>query len=398
VQATATPATGTQCLSLAAPRGEESVKVPFDAPKLDRLMAEAGLSLVLAHTRHNVRYLTGGYYYHFHANSTRMGRSQYLAFVGIPRSRVQEAFFVGRPDERGQMEAESLWIPGRIEAVRGTVTAAEGAVKALQRMGLTSGRIGVEMPFLPADAWLALRAALPEVELVDATPLLSELRAVKSDEELAILRAVYTGVAEVILTAFRGSRPGETTRDIARRVERGMAEREISFLFALVCAGPGFLRAPSSAAWEPGQVLHIDAGGTRRDYIADICRMGCIGEPGPLAKELHAACLEVQAAARSAIRAGVPCRDVLRVGEEAARSFPFGRYARFVVHSIGMVSYEEPEFSPDSPRPLEKNMVLSVETDFLVPGTGHVKIEDAVIVGETGCEGLGDTGREWQIV
>jgi Xaa-Pro dipeptidase len=372
--------------------------MPFDTVKLDRLMAEAGLDLVLAHTRHNVRYLTGGYYYHFHANSTRMGRSQYLAFVGIPRSHVQEAFFVGRAEERGQMEAESLWIPGRIEAVRGTVNAAEGAVEALRRLGLMSGRIGVEMPFLPADAWLALREALPKVDLVDATPLLNELRAVKSDEELAILRGVYAGVAESIQAAFHGSRPGEATRDIARRVEREMAEREISFLFALVCAGPGFLRAPSSVTWEPGQVLHIDAGGTRRDYIADICRMGCIGEPGPLAKELHAACLEVQAVVRARIRAGVTCRDILLTGEDAARGYRFGRYARFVVHSIGMVSYEEPEFSPDSPRTLEPGMVLSVETDFLVPETGHVKIEDAVAVGVTGCEGLGDTGREWQIV
>jgi Xaa-Pro aminopeptidase len=271
-------------------------------------------------------------------------------------------------------------------------------VKALSRLGLTSGRIGVEMPFLPADAWLALQAALPKVELVDATPLLNELRTVKSDEELAILRTVYAGVAESIQAAFRGSRPGDTTRDIARRVEREMAEREISFLFALVCAGPGFLRAPSSTTWEPGQVLHIDAGGTRRDYIADICRMGCIGEPGPLAKELHAACLEVQATSRAVIRAGVPCRDIVSAGEDAARGYRFGRYARFVVHSIGMVSYEEPEFSPDSPRILEQGMVLSVETDFLVPETGHVKIEDAVIVGGNGCEGLGDTGREWQIV
>lgn len=374
------------------------MKLPFDTAKLDRLMKEADLGLVLAHTRHNVRYLTGGYYYHFHANSTRMSRSQYLAFVGIPRGRVQEAFYVGRAEEHGQMEAESLWIPGRIEAVRGTVTAAEGAVKALGRLGLTSGRIGVEMPFLPADAWLALRKALPKVDIVDATPLLNELRAVKSDEELAILRTVYAGVAESIQAAFRGSRPGDTTREIARRTEREMAERDVSFLFAFVCAGPGFLRAPSSVTWEPGQVLHIDAGGTLRDYIADICRMGCIGEPGPLAKELHAACLEVQAMVRAGIRAGVPCRDVQRAGEDAARRYSFSRYARFVVHSIGMVAYEQPEFSPDSSRTLEQGMVLSVETDFLHPEVGHVKIEDAVAVGETGCDGLGDTGREWQIV
>jgi Xaa-Pro aminopeptidase len=374
------------------------MKVPFDAAKLDRLMAGAGLDLVLVHTRHNIRYLTGGYYYHFHAVSARMGRSQYLSFAGIPRARVQDSFYVARPDERGQREAESLWIPVCVEAIRGTVTAAEGAVKALRALNLASGRIGVEMPFLPADAWLALRSGLPAAEFIDATPLLNELRAVKSNEELAILRSVYADVADTIQAAFRGSRPGETTRDIARRVERGMAERDASFLFALVCAGPGFLRAPSSVTWEPGRILHIDAGGSRRDYIADICRMGCMGEPAALARELHAACLAAQAAARAAIRAGVPCRDVLRTGEEAARAFPFGRYARFVVHSIGMVSYEEPEFSRDSTRTLESNMVLSVETDYLHPEVGHVKIEDAVIVGDTGCEGLGDAGREWQVV
>ena len=87
------------------------MKIPFDVGKLDRLMAEAGLSLVLAHTRHNVRYLSGGYYYHFHANSTRMGRSQYLPFVGIPRGRIGEAFYVARDEERGQLEAEPPWFP-----------------------------------------------------------------------------------------------------------------------------------------------------------------------------------------------------------------------------------------------------------------------------------------------
>ncbi len=374
------------------------MKAPFDAAKLDRLMGESGLSLVLAHTRHNVRYLSGGYYYHFHANSTRMGRSQYLPFVGIPRGRIQEAFYVARDEERGQFEAEAPWFPTRIEAVRGTVTAAEGAVKGLRRLGLTSGRIGAELPFLPVDAFLALRAALPEIEVVDATPLLNELRAVKSEAELEIMKRAYTGVAEAIRAAFRLSGPGDTTRRIAQRVEREIAARDLSFLFAFVCAGPGFLRVPSSATWDRGQVLHIDAGGALQDYIGDICRMGCAGKPSPLAHELYEACIAVQSEVRGGIRAGVPCSDVLAAGQRASRAFSFSRFARFVVHSIGMVPYEQPEFAPDNHRPLEEGMVLSVETDFLHPEVGHVKIEDAVIVGESGCEGLGDIGREWQIV
>jgi len=371
---------------------------PFDAAKLDRLMDEAGLSLVIANTRHNVRYLCGGYYYHFHANSTRMGRSQYISFVGIPRGRLEDSFYVARAEERGQMESEGMWVPVVEEAVRGTVSAAEGVARMIRRLGLTVARIGVEIPFIPVDAFLALQRELPEAELVDATAVFDELRAVKSEKELSILRSVYDGVAESIRAAFRGSHCGETTLSIAQRVELEMARRSISFLFSFVCAGPGFLRAPSSEKWENGQVLHIDAGGNRQDYIADICRMGCLGEPSPLARELHQACIEVQNTVRASVRPGAACRDVLAAGRAASQRCPFSSCARFVVHSIGMVPYEQPAFSPESTRELEKGMVLSIETDFLHPQVGHVKIEDAVAVTETGSEGLGDLGREWQVV
>ncbi|MGO9413128.1 MAG: M24 family metallopeptidase, partial [Spirochaetia bacterium] len=356
------------------------MQVPFDAAKLDRLMEDADLSLVLASSRHNVRYLTGGYYYHFHANSTRMGRSRYLPFVGVPAKRIPDSFYVARAEERGQLESEGLWVPTVVEAIRGTVTAAKGVMTMIRRLGLTSSRMGVEFPFLPADAFIALRQELPEAVFVDATPIFDELRAVKNEREVSILRNVYAGVAESIQAAFRGSHAGESTLQIAQRVEREMAARAISFLFSFVCAGPGFLRAPSSTKWENGQVLHIDAGGNQQDYIADICRMGCVGEPSALAKELHQACIEVIDHVRSVVRPGVACRNVLETGEAASRRYRFSSYARFVVHSIGMVPYEQPAFSHETTRTLEKGMVLSIETDFLHPQAGHEKIEDAVVV------------------
>jgi Xaa-Pro aminopeptidase len=374
------------------------MKIPFDAAKLFRLMEESGLSLILVNSRHNVRYLSGGYCYHFHAHSTRMGRSQYLPFLGMPLGRIDESFYVGRAEERGQILSENPWIPSRVEVVRGTVTAARGAAEAVRRLGRESGSIGIELPFIPADAYLALRDALPQASFKDVTPLMDELRSIKSPEELEILREAYARDAEAIKTAFAESRPGETTQKIARRVEIEMTKRELSFLFALVCAGPGFLRAPSSATWEKGKILHIDAGGSMSDYVADICRMGCLGDPPPLADELYRACIEVQNAARSVIRAGVPGRAVVEAGEEASKAYRFSEYARFVVHGIGMVPYERPIFTPGSEETLVSGMVLSVETDFIHPEVGHVKIEDAVIVTDRGSEGLGDLGREWQIV
>jgi len=371
---------------------------PFDENKLNRLMEEAGLQLVLACTRHNVRFLTGGYYYHFLARAPRFARSQYLPFLGLPRGRFDDAFYVGRVDERSQIETGGLWVGHRFATTVGTVNAAEGVIRAAWQLGLTAGAIGVEMSFLPGDALLALQRGLPEATFVDATPVLEELRAVKTPAEVAHLRTVYGRVAEAIQAALAAGRPGITTAEIARQVEREMAQRNVAFLFAFTCAGPGTLRVPSSARWESGRILHIDAGGEEGDYLADICRMGCLGEPPPLARDLHAACLEVQGRVREIVRAGLLCRDLLVEGERAVAEHRFSRYGRFVAHGIGMVSHEQPSISPTSARPLEAGMVLSIETDFIHPEVGHVKIEDAVAVTENGSEGLGDLGRDWHIV
>lgn len=372
--------------------------VPFDAEKLNRLMEQAGLGLVLACSRHNVRYLTGGYYYHFLARAPRFGLSQYLPFVGLPRGRFDEAFYVGRVDEDSQIETEGLWIPHRLTTMVGTVNAAEGAIQAARQLGLTDGIIGVELPFLPADALLTLQHGLSKATFVDATPVLDELRAVKTPAEVAHLRTVYARAAEAIQAAFAAGRPGTTTAEIARQVEREMAQRDLAFLFAFTCAGPGTLRVPSSTRWESGRILHIDAGGEEGDYLADICRMGCLGEPSGLAQELHAACIEVQRRVRQMVRAGLPCRELLVEGELAVREHRFSSYGRFVAHGIGMVSHEQPHISPTNARPLEAGMILSIETDFIHPEVGHVKIEDAVAVTDSGCEGLGDRGRDWHVV
>lgn len=379
-------------------QGGGEAMVPFDAKKLNRLMEEAGLQLVLACTRHNVRYLTGGYYYHFLARMPWFGRSRYLPFVGLPLARFDEAFYVGRVDERSQIETEGLWISNRIAAQLGTVNAAEGVIQAARQLGITEGTIGVELPFLPGDALLTLQRGLPNATFVDATPVLDELRAVKTPAEVAHLRTVYNRVAEAIQAAFAAGRPGMTTAEIARQVEREMAQRNVAFLFAFTCAGPGTLRVPSSARWESGRILHIDAGGEEGDYLADICRMGCLGEPPPLARDLHAACLEVQGRVRQIVRAGLSSREILREGEQAVREHRFAQFGRFVAHGIGMVSHEQPDLSASSPRPLEAGMVLSIETDFIHPEVGHVKIEDAVAVTESGCDGLGDLGRDWHVI
>jgi Xaa-Pro aminopeptidase len=371
---------------------------PYDDAKLDRLMEEAGLDLIVASTRHNIRYLTGGYFFHFHARATRNARSQYQPLLGIPRDQPERAFYVGRADEEGDMTIHQLWVEERIDAARTTVSAAQAAAAAIQARGLGSGHIGLEMPFLPADAYVTMQSLLPHATLVDATPILDELRAIKRPEEIDLVRRASEITAEAIQTAFYAGRPGTTTRELADAVRLDMEERGLTFLWCFTNAGPDFLRTPSDRAWQHGQALHLDAGGEIGDYLADLCRMGCLGQPSSLLVDLHAACLAAQESVRPLLRPGVPACEVDAAGQRSVAESPFAQYARFTAHGVGMVSHEQPVINAEATRPLAAGMVLSVETDIRHPEAGHIKIEDSIAITADGYEALGDTGRELQIV
>jgi Xaa-Pro aminopeptidase len=376
--------------------------IPFDAEKLRRLMGEHGVDVLLTTTRHNIRYLTGGYYFPFFARSTRFGSGQYMAVVAIPAEKITSAFYVGREDEAQYIDAfGGFWIADIQRVARGsrmTVGMAEKTAELLRAQGRAGGTMAVEFSFLPADAFQALHRDLPEVTFVDATSILGELRAVKRPAELERLRAVHSRTAEAIRETLGAGRPDQTTRQIAATLERRIEERGASFLYAYTNVGPGLVRVPSSERWGKGRPLHIDAGARVDEYTSDIARMGSIGEAPALAREMFGACMRAQDRVRSAVSPGLPCRDLQRIGTEALRPTPWGQYGRFVAHGLGIVSHEPPEVTENSSRPLETGMVISIETEYRHPDVGHVKLEDTVVVTETGCDGLGDVQRDWYTV
>jgi len=374
--------------------------IPFDDAKLQGLMDKAGIDLLLATTRHNVRYLTGGYVYHFHNRATRMGSSQYLAVVGIPCGRTAETFYLGMSGEAGELNAAPMWI-GAQSLDAGTVSSsAAGAAQRAQALGMATGKIGIEMPFLPASAFVALQSALPHATFVDATDLLHELRAIKTPAELAIMRTVSTDVTDAIHATFLSGTDGITTRTLAATAEREMGTRGIAFLWAFTNAGPGYLRAPSETRWERGQLLHLDCGGEQGDYLADLCRMGALGEPSALGRELTAECLSIQDTVRRQLRPGMTYGEVRAATAAALSGSAHAGIGRIVAHGIGMVSHEQPMIGDpaQADRAIAGGHVLSLETEFHHPEVGHVKIEDTLAITPDGNEGLGDAGRELTIV
>jgi Xaa-Pro aminopeptidase len=376
---------------------EGVMELPFDRDRLDALMGEAGVDLLLATTKHNTRYLLGGYRYHFYTEVEAMGRSRYLSAVGYPRGRPEDAFFVGLPGERPQLEREGIWVPQVRAEASSSLAAAATAAEAIQALGLASGTVALELPFLPADAYVELTRRLPHAKLVDAVALLEDLRTIKRPDELALLRESSDRIVESMLAVFGRATPGVTTREVAQWLRAEEAARGLGFDYCLVATARSFYRSPSDDRWEPGTSISVDSGGNRLGYIGDVARMAVMGEPDSTMRELLAEVDAVQMAARAPIRAGGDGRDVYAAATEELARLPHRHQTEFEAHGMGLVHHERPHLAADRSTPLESGMVISIETTMKNPEVGFVKLEDTVVVTGSGWDAYGDVARGWNV-
>ena len=142
---------------------------PFDTEKLDRLLDEAGVDLLLAVTKHNVQYLLGGYRYFFFAHADAIGTGRYLPIVGYFRGRPERAFYVGGGNEAWGLEVFPVWTPNIVTRSWTSVDSALAAAEFIRKAGFTFGCIAVELSFFPTDAMDALRRELPNTAFVART-------------------------------------------------------------------------------------------------------------------------------------------------------------------------------------------------------------------------------------
>lgn len=382
------------------------VDVPFDVEKLDGLLEEDGVDVVLATSAHNIRYLLGGYRFFLYEKADSVGLSRYLPVVGYVGGRPGDAFYVGAGNEDWDTDVRRPWVPQVENAAWSSVDAAEMAAHAVRARAGERPTVALELPYLPSDSFAALRRELPGATFVDAVPLLEELRAIKSSEELDLIRRASGDVVASMVATFAKSGEGHSKAEIAERLRREETERGLTFDFCLVGMGSSFNRAPSDQRWRDGEVLSLDSGGEYGGYLGDLCRMAVLGVPTALLEEFLAEVKAVQEAARAVIGPGVRGGDVFEAARERLRVSPHEEQLSFLAHGTGLVTHEAPRLtdqgSPPYPadhaeRPLEAGMVLSVETDLRSPEVGFVKLEDTVFVTQDGWEAPADAERGWNV-
>jgi Xaa-Pro aminopeptidase len=381
-----------------------AAKIPFDTERLDRLMEEAGIDLLVVTSKHNVQYLLGGHRAFFFESMDAMGLSRYLPVFVYPKGAAQKAAFFGHRMEGFQKENHPFWVSESQTNSSGSVDVMEKAIDYIRRSGVQARRIAAELAFLPVDSGNALRHAFSASEIVDGLFVLERLRAIKSPEELKKLKIASESVIDSMLAVIANHGPGATKRELTEALRREETMRGLTFDYLLITAGTSLNRAPSEQKWGKGDILSLDSGGNYHGYIGDLCRMAIHGEPDAELEDLLAEIEMIQRASMKPIKAGAPGSVIYGAAEPLVQKSKQHNNMHFLAHGMGLVSHEAPRLTAKGPvpydaydadRPLESGMVVSVETTLQHPQRGFIKLEDTVVVTDTGFDIYGEGGRGW---
>ena len=135
--------------------------IPFDAARLDKLMDEAGMDVLIATSKHNVQYLLGGHRAFFFDYMDAMGLSRYLPVLVYAKGAPDKAAYFGHRLESFQRENNPFWTPVQQTNSSGSVDTMQKAIEHIRKSGIKTRGIGAELSFLPVDAGKALHERVP---------------------------------------------------------------------------------------------------------------------------------------------------------------------------------------------------------------------------------------------
>ena len=139
----------------------------------------------------------------------------------------------------------------------------------------------------------------------------------------------------------------------------------------------------------------VDLGCVVDGYCSDCTRTFATGPLPDELKEAYEVCLEAQLAALDAVRPGAVGRDVDAVARGRISAAGFGEaFGHGLGHGVGLDIHEAPSVAVTSTDTLAAGHVVTVEPGVYLPEHGGVRIEDSVVVTDTGCRPLTHTSKE----
>ena len=302
-----------------------------------------------------------------------------------------------------QAEQEAGWMKMSIR--EGKMT--EALVKVLAEVKVE--RVGFEANFTTFGQVDALDRGMKElqrgheIELVPLQDVMTNIRKVKDDNEIDLVRK-SVGIAEEAFDAIRSEiKVGQSENYLAGLLVFELRSRGASnsSFPAIVAAGANSSLPhyrPAEALVQQDQPLLIDWGALYKGYCSDLTRTMLVGRVSPRIKQIYKVVADAQQAAIRFLRPGVTTMQADRVARDVIERAGFGKeFGHGLGHGIGREIHELPTMrKTGGEEELRPGMIVTVEPGIYLPGEGGVRIEDDVLITHSGCEVLSSLDRSFE--
>ncbi|HLY98298.1 MAG TPA: Xaa-Pro peptidase family protein [Candidatus Angelobacter sp.] len=350
--------------------------------KLAAELARYGVDALLVTHLPNIRYLCG-----FTGSAGAM-----LIVAGKKAPRVT-LFTDGRYTQQAATEVQQ----GKVTISKQPAWMA-AALRARQA-GVS--RLGFEPGHLTFALYQELSRQLRgKVSMKPVAGLTEHLREVKDSDEIEQIREAAALGCGLFASVIAGICPGIAETTVAGELEklaRSAGAEKMSF-DTIVASGPRSAlphgRASSHGIPDSGFII-LDYGVILAGYCSDMTRTVHVGPVSTKGRRMYETVREAQLASIAAVKPGAEAGDVDKAGREVIRKAGFGAYfTHSTGHGVGIEIHESPRLAKGQTQKLVPGMIITIEPGVYLPDEGGVRIEDMVLVTESGCEVLTPVSKD----
>jgi Xaa-Pro aminopeptidase len=351
-------------------------------------LAESGLDAVMVFSAENVFYLSGSPtvlgmkdFQQTRPNSPRM--------LIVVRPRDDEPTLISPNIDLG-VNKDGAWAKDVRGYAEYSMPPIEMAAHVVKDRGMGDKRLGLEMAAMGVPQYQLLLELLPEATFEDCGSLMTEVRSIKTPEEVAIMRQGVDVMDDAYLEIFTSARVGDSEMELDRKMSLDLASRGFERVGGWLYIGDDAAvihRPPSEEIkLKPGDIVRTDYVGYFKNYCANLSRHAVVGEPSTEQRRVYQDLREVEGGTAASAIPGAKASDVYNYCHNAILGRGYAHPISLIGHNTGLNVHDLPMFVASDHMRLETNMVFCLE-----PVIGpYWHIQDQYLLTEDGGQLLSD--------
>lgn len=259
--------------------------------------------------------------------------------------------------------------------------------------------IGVESNSILSNREKKIKSISSELKNVES--ILGTIRSVKSKEEIELYREAAEKTSTVMKKIIEEVEPGMREREVSARAKYMMDSiggEEQSFEPFMMSGKHSWMphRTSTGKKLNDGDLALLDMGMMWNGYATDITRTFIIGTPSEEKKRFFEAAFEAQKSAIDALRPGIKAKEVHQAAVSVFEEYGFSEFFPHLTgHGVGCDIHENPIIDEGQDIELEPGMITTIEPGIYKEGIGGARLEDMVLITDSGIELLTDVPREF---